>query len=155
MFLRQLKSRFSIKKNPNRDNGRSDSIQRISMTRLDRLLHFDRKESFQQYAGKRVRCAMAFLEVAGRQVQAIMNIQYFFLQFNDKGRLNKKEWEKGMRLGMELLPSILNEEHPKKVINAQHRFAKRRYEHEFKWKPSRKVEGAIVAAIFKSTVAKL
>jgi hypothetical protein len=48
---------------------------------------------------------------------------------------------------MELLPSILNEEHPKKVINAQHRFAKRRYEQEFKWKPSRKVEEAILAAI--------
>ena len=61
---------------------------------------------------------------------------------------------KGMRLGMELLPSIPDGEHPKKVINAQHRFAKRRYEHEFKWKPSRKVEEAIVAAIFKSSVTK-
>jgi len=44
--------------------------------------------------------------------------------------------------------TILNEEHPKQVINASHRFAKRRYEHEFKWKPSRKVEEAIVGAIF-------
>jgi len=155
MFLRQLKSRFSTKKNPNRDNGRSDSIQRISMTRLDRLLHFDRKESFQQYAGKRVRRAMVFLEVAGGQVQAIMNVEYFLLQFNDKGQIDKKEWEKGTHLGMELLPSILNEEHPKNIMNAQHRFAKRRYEHDFKWKPSRKVENAIVAAIFKSSVTIL
>ena len=135
--------------------GDNDSLQRISMVRLTRLLHFDRRESLQQYAGKRVRCAMVILEVRGRQVQAIRNIEYSLLQFNDKGRIDKKEWEKGMRLGMELLPSILNEEHPKKVINAHHRFAKRRYEHEFKWKPSRKVEEAIVAAIFKSTVTKL
>jgi hypothetical protein len=70
------------------------------------------------------------------------------LQFNDKGRIDKKEWEKGLRVGMDLLPSILDEEHPKKVINARHRFAKRRYEHEFKCKPSRKVEQAIVAAVF-------
>jgi hypothetical protein len=90
---------------------------------------------------------MVFLEVAGRQLQAIRNIECFLLQFDDKGRIDKKEWEKEMRLGMELLPSILNEEHPKNVINAQHRFAKRRYEHEFKWKPSRKMEEAIVAAI--------
>ena len=135
--------------------GDKDSLQRISMARLDRLLHFDRRESLQQYAGKRVRCAMVFLEVAGRQVRGIRNIDYFSLQFDDEGRIDKKEWEKGMRLGMELLPSILNEEHPKKVINAQHRFAKRRYEHEFKWKPSRKVEEAIVAAVFKSNVTKL
>ena len=125
----------------------NDSLQRISMPQLDRLLHFDRRESLQQYAGKRVRCVMAFSEVAGRQILAIRNIDYFWLSFDVKGRINKKEWEKGMRLGMELLPSILDGEHPKQVINAQHRFAKRRYEHEFKWKPSRKVEQAIVAAI--------
>ncbi len=95
----------------------------------------------------RVRCAMAFSEVAGRRVLAIRNIDYFWLSFNDKRRINKREWEKGMRFGMELLPSILNGEYPKQLINAQHRFAKRRYEHEFKWKPSRKVEQAIVAAI--------
>ena len=125
------------------------------MARLDRLLHFDRRESLPQYAGKRVRCAMVFLEVAGRQVQAIRHIDYFLLRFNDKGRIDKKEWEKGMRLGMELLPPLSNEEHPKQVINASHRFAKRRYEHEFKWKPSRKVEEAIVAAVFQSNVIKL
>jgi len=125
----------------------NDSLQRISMVRLTRLLHLDRRERLQQYAGKRVRCAMAFLEVAGRQVLSIRNIDYFLIPFDAKGQINKKEWEKALRLGMELLPSILNEEHPKKVINAQHRFAKRRYEQEFKWKPSRKVEEAILAAI--------
>ena len=125
----------------------NDSLQRIPITTLNRLLHFDRVESLQQYAGKRVRCAMVFSEVAGRRVPAIRNIDYFWLSFDDKGRINKKEWEKGMRLGMELLPSILDGEYPKQVINARHRFARRRYEHEFKWKPSRKVEQAIVAAI--------
>jgi len=125
----------------------NDSLQRLPMTRLERLLHFDRRESLQQYAGKRVRCAMVFLEVAGRRVLAIRNIDYFWLSFDDKGRINKKEWEKRMRLGMDLLPSILDGECPKQVINAQHRFARRRYEHEFKWKPSRMVEQAIVAAI--------
>jgi len=91
----------------------NDSLQRIPMTKLDRLLHFDRVESFPQYAGKRIRCAMAFLEVAGRRVLSIRNIDYFWLSFDEKGRINKKEWEKGMRLGMELLPSILDGEHPK------------------------------------------
>jgi len=117
------------------------------MTRLDRLLHFDRAETLQQYAGKRVRCAMASLVVEGRQVLSIRNIDYFFLSFDDQGRINKKEWENGMRLGMELLPSIPDGRYPKQVINAQYRFARRRYEHEFKWKPSRNVEQAIVATV--------
>ena len=89
---------------------------------------------------------MAFVEVAGRQVLSIRNIDYFLLHFDAKGQLDKEEWEKGMRLGMELLPFVPDKEHPKQVINAQHHFAKRRYEHEFKWKPSRKLEEAIIAA---------
>ena len=126
----------------------NDSLQRISMARMNRLLHFDRSESLPQYGGKRIRTAMVFVEVAGRQVLSIRNIDYFLLHLDDKGRIDKKEWEKGMRLGMELLPSLHDEQYPQKVIDAQHRFAKRRYEHEFKWKPSRKVEEAIVAAAF-------
>ena len=80
----------------------NDSLQRISMVRLDRLLHFDRRESLHLYIGKRVRCAMAFVDVAGRQVLVIRNIDYFLLPFDDKGRIDKKEWEKGFRLGIEL-----------------------------------------------------
>ncbi|HMK76070.1 MAG TPA: hypothetical protein VK568_07810 [Thermodesulfobacteriota bacterium] len=79
---------------------------------------------------------------------SIRNVDYFYLPFNVKGRIDKKEWEKGMRFGMELLAPVLNDQNPKKVINASHRFAKRRYEHEFKWKPSHKVEEAIVASVF-------
>jgi hypothetical protein len=73
------------------------------------------------------------------------------LQFNGKGRIDKKEWEKGMRLGMELLPSLKDEQYPNQVIDAQHRFAKRLYEHEFKWNPSRKVEEAIVDFVFSGS----
>ena len=126
----------------------NDSLQRLPLARLERLIRFDRGENLPQHAGKRVRCAMVFLQMAGRQVLSIRNVDYFVLPFDDKGRISKKEWEKGMLLGMDLLPPLINEENPKQVINASHRFAKRRYEHEFKWKPSRKVEDAIVAAVF-------
>ncbi len=126
-----------------------DCLQRISMARLDRLLHFDRVESLRRYAKKRVRCAMVFVEVEGRQVLAIRNIDYFILHFDAKGQINKKKWEYRMRLGLELLPPLLSEEHSKQVIDARHRFAKRHYEHEFKWKPNLKVEEAIVAAILR------
>ena len=127
----------------------NDTLHRISIARLDRLLHFDRRESLHLYAGKRVRCAMVVLEVEGRQVLVIRNIDYFLLPFDAKGRINREEWEKGMRLGMDLLPPSFNEEKSKQVINASHRFAKRRYEHEFKWRPSRRMEEAIVGAVFQ------
>ena len=127
----------------------NDSLHRISVARLDRLIHFDRGERLPQYAGKRVRCAMVFVEVERRRVLSARHIDSSLLTFDAKGRLDKKEWESGMRLGMELAPPLTGGHHSKQVIDARHRFAKRRYEHEFKWKPSRKLEGAIVAAVLK------
>jgi hypothetical protein len=56
------------------------------------------------------------LEVAGRQVLAIKNIDYFILPFNAKGRINKKEWENGMRLGLELLPPYSVRNVPKRSL---------------------------------------
>jgi hypothetical protein len=129
----------------------NDSLQRISMVRLDGLLRFKPGESLPAYAGKRVRCAMVFLDVHRRKVLGIRYTDYFLIPFDAKGRIDKKAWEKGIRLAMELMPSGLKEQYPKSIIDARHRFIKRRYEHEFKWKPNRKVEEAIVAAIFKST----
>jgi hypothetical protein len=43
----------------------SDSLQRLSLARLERLLRFDRGESRPLHTGKRIRCAMVFLQVAG------------------------------------------------------------------------------------------
>ncbi|OGP69196.1 MAG: hypothetical protein A2169_06000 [Deltaproteobacteria bacterium RBG_13_47_9] len=133
----------------------NDSLHRMPIARLERLLHSDRRESLPHFGGKRVRFARVFLETAGRQVLAITHSDYFMLSFDVKGRINKKEWERGMRLGLELLPPLINDQHPKQIVDSRHRFAKRRYEHEFKWKPTRKIEGAIVADIFRSKVAKL
>ena len=125
----------------------NDSLQRLSMARLDRLLQFDKRVTFPQYAGKRIRCAMAVLEVDGRQVLTISHIDHFILPFDGKGRIDKEEWSRGVRLSLELLPSVLEKVSPEQVIDARHRFIKRRYDHEFKWKPTWKMEERIVAAI--------
>ena len=44
----------------------NDTLQRLSMARLERLLRFDAGEHLLQYAGKRIRCAMVILQVEGR-----------------------------------------------------------------------------------------
>jgi hypothetical protein len=124
-----------------------DSLQRLSVEKLSQLIRFDKGVALSRYAGRRIRCAMAVLEVEGRQVQTIRHIDYFILPFDDKGRVDKKEWTRGVRLALEMLPSGLEGRHPKQVIDARDRFMKKRYDHEFKWKPGRKLEEKIVAAI--------
>jgi hypothetical protein len=45
---------------------------------------------------------------------------------------------------------LLREHYWKQLMDARLLFVKRRYDHEFKWKPGRKMEEAIVAAILNS-----
>ena len=56
-----------------------------------------------------------------------------------------------MRLAFEAMSSlspILKEEHPGKFIDARSRFAKTRYEQEFKWSPGPEIQKAIITAVF-------
>ncbi len=70
----------------------NDSLQRFSMARLNKLLRFGSKETLPQYAGKRIRCAMVFLEIVDRRPVSIRNIDCFVIPFDAKGRVDKKEW---------------------------------------------------------------
>jgi hypothetical protein len=126
----------------------NEFLHPFPMAQLGRLIRFDKRVALPEYAGKRIRCAMAILEMAGRKVLGIKHIDYFMLPFDGKGRIDKKEWTRRLRVALELPTSILKGVFPEQVIDARHRFIKRRYDHEFKWKPSPKVEEAIVAAVF-------
>ena len=104
----------------------NDSLQRFPVEQLARLLRFDKRVTLPQYAGKRIRCAMAVLEVAGRQVQTIRHIDYFILPFDEKSRVDKKEWTRGLRLALEMLPPVLGGTYSNQVIDARDRFMKKR-----------------------------
>ena len=66
----------------------NDSLQRIPMARLDRLLHFDRRETLQEYAGKCMGCAMVFLEVVGRQVLSKEKFDNHVIRFYKNNKIN-------------------------------------------------------------------
>lgn len=125
-----------------------DSLQRLPMARYQRLRRREPGERLTQYAGKRVRCAMVVLEVAGRKPLAMKRIDYYMLSFDAEGRLDITELQKEARLAVEVLPPFTDEERTGQVIDARSHFAKKRYEHEFKWTPTPEIQAAIVAVIF-------
>jgi len=53
----------------------------------------------------------------------------------------------------EIVPPIFEEQSPKKVLDAQSRFAKKRYKHKFHWTPDPEIETAIMTAIFGKNMA--
>jgi hypothetical protein len=131
----------------------NDSLHRISISRYNKMRNPDSDEFFTQYAGKRVRCAMIFLEVENRKPLSVVRTEYYYLPFDNKGRIDSTEMEKRIRLSLEIVPPIFEEQSPKKILDAQSRFAKKLYKHEFQWTPNQEIETAIMTAIFSKNMA--
>ncbi len=107
--------------------------------------------SFPQYAGKRVRYAEMAIEFENRKPVEILRMEYFIMHFDYKGRIDSTARDDARKLGVNLIPPIHFETDPV-VIDAQHHFAKKRFDHQFRWKPTPETEMAILKAIFKTKI---
>jgi hypothetical protein len=125
-----------------------DSLHRLALARYERLLRDDPAESIPEYAGKRVRYALIVVDLVNRKPVEIVHAEFSWLSFDSKGRLDRSGKEKEARLALEAIPPLLGEEDTEQLIDARHRFAKKRYDSEYRWKPTSEIEAAIVTAIF-------
>jgi hypothetical protein len=128
------------------DNG---AIQRFPLTGYERLIERDPNERLPQYANKRVRCVEAAVELEQRKPVDILRLLYIILPFDSEGRVDAEEQERERQLVAETVPPILGQD-SKQVVDARHRFAKRRFHHRYRWEPTQEMEFAIVKAIFGS-----
>lgn len=125
-----------------------DSLHRLALAQYERLLRGDPEESVPQYAGKRVRYALVVVDLVNRRPLEIVHVEYFWLSFDSEGRLDRSEKEKEARLAIQAIPPLLGENNTQQLIDARHRFAKRRYDSKYRWSPTSEIEEAIIAAIF-------
>ena len=124
-----------------------DSIKRLPLTRYERLLRRNSKEHLPQYAGKRVRFAEVAVELEKRKPVQIIRSVYGILQFDSEGRIDAAEYEKEMRLSAEMMPPILADRLSPKIVDAKHKFARKRFKDQFRWEPTSQIEKSIVEAI--------
>ena len=113
-----------------------DSVQSLPLARYERLMRHDSKESLPQYAGKRVRYAMVVVDFINRIPTEILRTEYSFLSFDSEGRLDLGDKEKQLMLGLNMVPPLLADEDEPEIIDARHRFAKKRYDNEYSWTPA-------------------
>jgi hypothetical protein len=125
-----------------------DSIERLSLKQYNRLIKGHPDGRLLQFAGKRIRYALMVLEMMNRKPIEILMAEYSFLAFDSQGRLDVSEREKSIRLAMDMLEPIASEQKSRKVIDVKHKFAKRRFDDRYLWKPSPEIETAIQRAIF-------
>ncbi len=127
-----------------------DSIQRFPLARFGRLIEGDTNECLPEYANKRVRYVEVALELKERKPDGILRILYLVLPFDSDGRVDAAEQDKERRLGAEMMSPIVMDRGSKQVIEAGYRFAKRRFDHEYRWTPTQEIEAAIINAVFES-----
>jgi hypothetical protein len=125
-----------------------DSLHRLPLARYERLLRGKAGERISQYAGKRIRYALVVVDLLDRRPVEIVHTEFSWLSLDSEGRLDRSGQEDEIRLAMQSISSVLEEDDSEQVVDARHRFAKKRYDHEYRWKPSRAIKAAIAAAIF-------
>ena len=114
------------------------------------MIEGNTNECLPEYTNKRGRYVEVALELEQRKPVGILRILYLILPFDPEGRVDAAEQEKERRLGVEMMSPILMGRDSKQVVEARHRFAKRRFDNEYRWKPTQKMESAIIKAIFGS-----
>ena len=88
------------------------------------------------------------VDLVNRRPVEIVHAEFSWLSFDSEGQLDRSGNEKEARLAMEAIPPLLGEEDSERFVDARHRFAKKRYDSEYRWKPTPEIMAAIVAAIF-------
>ena len=126
-----------------------NSLQRIALAKYERLLDRDPRGRLPQYAGKRMRYALVFVDLEERQPVEILRIQYSYLYFDSEGLIEADQIEKETKLAFETMSSLLPKEYGEPVIDARQKFAKRRFDHLYQWAPTPEIEAVIIDEIFE------
>ena len=124
--------------------GNDDSLRRLPLRLYERMLKGDPKRSLPEYAGKRLRYALVFLELFERKPLEVIQIQYSYLCFDAEGKIDQSEFEKQARLAMEVVDTSGSKRQNGRIIFARHRFAEKRIRDQYHWTPDPELEAAIV-----------
>ena len=108
----------------------------------------DPDERLLKYAGQRVRYALIVVDLVNRRPIEILKDEFGFLFFDDKGRLKASEHGKAESLAFDMLTPLFSDQTNGRVIDARHKFAKKRYFDKFSWTPTDEIIVAIAEAIF-------
>jgi hypothetical protein len=126
-----------------------DTIKRLPLARYERLLKRDPDERLLEYAGKRVRYALIVVDLVNRRPIEVVRDEYAYLDFDKEGRLKERVYEEGESSPLDILDVLaLEQKKDRRVIDARHKFARKRYFDKNRWEPTDQIVTAIAEAIF-------
>jgi len=128
--------------------GDDDTLVRFPFARYERLLDGDPKECIAKYAGKRVRYILAVVDLENRIPVSVLRTECSYLTFDSEGKIDTTYIEKGSRMLFDGMEPFQDEESPPEVVDARHRFVRKRYENEYIWEPTQEIITEMMDVIF-------
>ena len=125
-----------------------DTTKRLPLARYERLLNRDPDERLSRYAGQRVRYALIVVNLVNRKPIEVVKDEYAYLDFDEKGRLKEPELKNEESSAFDMLDFSFLEQKDKRVIDARHKFARKRYFDKYRWDPTDEIVTALAEAIF-------
>jgi len=125
-----------------------DSIKRLPLAQYERLLKRDPNESLPKYAGRRIRYTLIVVDLVNRKPIEVVRDEYAYLDFDEEGRFKEPEHDKEESSAFDMLDFFSLERQDKRVIDARHKFARKRYFDKNRWESTDGIIGAIAEAIF-------
>ena len=136
----------------------ADNVRRFPYARLDRLMSCESDETLPEFANRRVRCAIVFLETLDRQAENVRNLDFLILEFDKHGRVDRKVQEQELHDSATLFEAYWKQgaaqyragkgEGAANVLQAAHTFEKKKYDQKYRWTPTDRILKSISAAIF-------
>jgi hypothetical protein len=128
----------------------NDAVIPLSNRLFQKLWDNSQGDTLPQFAGCRVRCAEAAVELQERKPVRILRLVFCYLYFDDQGRLDRDKVMKDAALMVEAGIGGIAPPKSGSVIHAAPRFAARRRDHEATWKPSPEIHERICDAALDS-----
>jgi hypothetical protein len=125
-----------------------DTIKRLPLARYERLLKRDPDERLLEYAGKRIRYALIVVDLVNRRPIEVVRDEFAYLDFDEDGRFKEPEHDKGESSALDMLDFFSLKQQDKRVIDARHKFARKRYFDKNRLEPTDEIVAAIAEAIF-------
>jgi len=84
----------------------------------------------------------AFVELYNRKSYELIAIQYSVLSFDGVGRIDVGDFEKGMKLGAEMITPVESKPGAPDGVDATGRLAIKKYHDRYSWTPTQEIERA-------------
>jgi hypothetical protein len=126
----------------------NDSLIKVPVARWERLNNNHSTETFREYAGKKVRYILAFLETENRKPVRFTRTECSYMFFDKEGKRDEEEWHKELQLVGQGMSWLDPDKKESNVIRAGDWFAQKTYQHKYKWAMTPELLNKVVYEVF-------